>query len=156
MYKFFLKHNIKLAVWTGTIITTLFFFIVYINLDENLLKYKDRLEEISYFDFGLMSMMVLLAIAVFLLIIFGGKYIFENWKKQKKGLLVSIACALLFLFIFIFSKPESGGENVEFYQKFNISDFVYKYINAGIWMMIALFISAIVTVIILEVKSLLK
>lgn len=156
MYKFFLKYNIKLAVWAGSIITAIFFFIVFINLDDNLLKYKDRLDEINYFNFGLISMILLLSIAVLLLMVFGVKNIFENWKKQKKGLLVSSVCLLLFLIIFLISKPDVNSVNAEFYQKFNISTLVYKYINAGIWMMVALFIGAILTVIVMETKSIMK
>ncbi|MFM2394125.1 MAG: hypothetical protein RLZZ546_2107 [Bacteroidota bacterium] len=156
MYRFLLKHNIKLAVGVGTLITTLFFIILFVNLDDNLMKYKDRLDEIEYFNFGLISMLLLLIIAIALLIFFGLKNIFENRKKQKKGLFIYLIFFILFFLIFFLSQPEASGLNAELYQKFNISTNIYKYINSGIWMMIILFLGAIFSVLFMEIKSLLK
>lgn len=164
MYKFFAKNGTTVAMLAGVFVTLVFLIAAVSGMAADGYAVgtdlagmgKEKVAQMGYFDIGLILTILLLAISIVLLVIFGIWTIMKFPKSLKSTLIFSGLLFGLFLVLYFTATKETTGKLGHVIQEFKISDSVNNFISAGLWSMIILCFGALLTMVGMEIRNMFK
>lgn len=156
MYEFLSKRGSTIALIVGLAIVVIYLGIVGSGAGVVDTTPKENWGEISVFNFGLYSVIVLLIICIAAAVLFSIYHVFANFKSSLTGLMGLAVIIIIFLIAYSMSAAVDSEKIGLLLQRFDVSEGLSKAISGGILTTIIMVLLALVSIIVAEIWNIFK